>query len=123
MRVESFECPRAEKLQVARLGEDDLVHRLERSTANNRVSDVPRDLLTVGHHEDLVLFANLDPHTAKDVAEDPRHLGPGVDHDLPDPRELRLRNGLGDFDVDDKSSHTIFYLLVSIASFSRFTQV
>lgn len=58
--------------------EDDLVHRLELAALDHRGADVARDVLSVGHHEELVALEHLDTEGVQIGFGEPGHLGAGV---------------------------------------------
>jgi hypothetical protein len=63
-----------QQLQVARLCEYYFIDCLELPASDQRIADVARHGLSVGHRERLVLLAHGDAHVAQRIGRNPRHL-------------------------------------------------
>src|SRR5690242_15836314 len=103
--IEALERVSAEKREITRLCEHDLVHRLEPPVANERDAEIAPHESAVGGEEPFMRLERLDPETAQDVFRKPRELGARVHDDVADRSPPRMATGDGNLDVDPERAH------------------
>ncbi len=103
--VETLKRTSAEQLQVARLSEDNLVNGFKLPATQDRIPDVARDILTVGHYERLILLLHGHACLLQCLRGDPGDFRTRVDHKAPHIYERRATRWFGDLNVYREDSH------------------
>lgn len=104
-RAESFECASSQERQIARLRENDLVHRFEIADAEDGVAGRARDALAVGHDEDQILLLDAHAGRAKLERGEPRELRACVHEQATDHGRLAPASDVSHLATDVKRAH------------------
>jgi len=76
--IQTFKTSGSQKQQIAFFSEHYLVNGKELVQANDRKPDTARDVLTVGHHEQHILFLSLDAKLFESRRWNPSEFAPRV---------------------------------------------
>jgi hypothetical protein len=83
LQVQTFQGARAEQLEIAPFGKDDLIHRLRLIYPKYGIADRARNDLAVRQLKLEIFLAALDPDCLQNRRIDPRGLSPRIDQPPP----------------------------------------